>query len=144
MFELAVLALLTSEFASERRGLRAIVVVIAGVSLVTAALAALGLALFYAGEHTSLIGAYGEQFVASDSYARVAAGFNSPALLASFCIFASAVVAREDSPLPARITTATQVALVRRCPAHVLPRCARVLHGDGHPRRLPPAGPRRG
>jgi hypothetical protein len=111
MLELAVLALLTSEFASERRGLRAIVVVIAGVSLVTAALAALGLALFYADVHTSLIGAYGEQFIASDSYARVAAGFSSPPLLASFCIFASAVVAREDSPLSARITTATQVAL---------------------------------
>jgi hypothetical protein len=111
MLELAVLALLTSEFASERRGLRAIVVVVAGVSLVTAALAALGLALFYAGESTSLIGAYGEQFIASDSYARVAAGFSSPPLLASFCIFASAVVAREDSPLPARITTATQLAL---------------------------------
>jgi O-antigen ligase len=111
LFELVVLAILTSEFASEREGLHAIVVVIAGVSLVTAALAALGLALFYAGESTSLIGAYGEQFVASDSYARVAAGFSSPPLLASFCIFASAVVAREDSPLSARVTTATQVAL---------------------------------
>ena len=111
MFELAVLALLTSEFASERERLRAIVVVIAGVSLVTAGLAALGLALFYAGESTSLIGAYGEQFIESDSYARVAGGFASPPLLASFCIFASAVVAREDSPLPARLTTVIQVAL---------------------------------
>ena len=111
MVELAVLAFLTSEFASERDGLRAIVVVIAGVSLVTAAVAALGLALFYAGESTSLIGAYGEQFIRSDNYARVAGGFASSPLLASFCIFASAVVAREDSPLPARIGTVTQVAL---------------------------------
>jgi hypothetical protein len=111
LFELAVLAVLTSEFASERGGLHAIVVVIAGVSLVTAALAALGLALFYAGESTSLIGAYGEQFIRSDNYARVAAGFSSPPLLASFCIFGSAVVAREDSPLSARVTTATQIAL---------------------------------
>jgi O-antigen ligase len=111
LFELAVLAILTSEFASEREGLHAIVVAIAGVSLVTAALAALGLALFYGGESTSLIGAYGEQFIQSDNYARVVAGFSSPPLLASFCIFASAVVAREDSPLSARVTTATQVAL---------------------------------
>lgn len=111
MLELAVLAVLTSEFASDRRGLKAIVAVIAGVSLMTAALAAIGLGLFYAGEHTSLLGAYGEQFVASDLYARVAAGFASPPLLASFCIFASAVVAREDSPLPRRLTTATQIAL---------------------------------
>ena len=111
MLELAVLAFLTSEFASHRQGLRAIVVVIAGVSLVTAALAGVGLALFYAGEHTSLIGSYGEQFIQSDNYARVTGGFASPPLLASFCIFASAVVAREDSPLPARVGTATQLAL---------------------------------
>ena len=111
MLELAVLAVLTSEFGSDRRGLRAIVVVIAGVSLVTAALAGLGLALFYAGESTSLIGAYGEQFIESDSYARVTGGFASPALLASFCVFASAVVAREDSPLSPRVTTLIQAAL---------------------------------
>jgi hypothetical protein len=111
LLELAVLAVLTSEFASERRGLQAIVVVIAGVSLVTAALAALGLALFYAGESTSLIGGYGEQFIESDNYARVTGGFASPPLLASFCIFASAVVAREDSPLPAGVTKLTQLAL---------------------------------
>jgi hypothetical protein len=109
--ELAVLAILTSEYASEPNGLRAIVVVISGLSLVTAALAALGLALFYAGEDTSLIGAYGEQFIRSDSYARVAAGFSTPPLLASFCIFASAVVAREDSPLSPRLTAAVQIAL---------------------------------
>lgn len=109
--ELAALALLTSEYASERRQLHAIVVVIASVSVVTAALTALGFALFYAGETTSLIGAYGEQFVKSDNYARVAAGFASPPLLASFCIFASAVVARKDSPLSTRFTAVTQLAL---------------------------------
>ena len=111
MVELAALAVLTSEFARERRDLQAIVVVIAGVALVTAALAAIGLGLFYAGETTSLLGAYGEQFEPSDLYARVTGGFETPPLLASFCIFASAVVAREDSPLPARLTTLTQIAL---------------------------------
>ena len=109
--ELAALAVLTSEYASEPDGLRAIVVVIAAVALVTAALAALGLALFYLGEDTSLIGVYGEQFIRSDYYARVAAGFSTPPLLASFCIFASAVVAREDSPLSPRLTTIVQIAL---------------------------------
>jgi hypothetical protein len=111
MAELAALAVLTSEFARDRKNVQAIVVVIAGVSLVSAALAAIGLGLFYAGETTSLLGPYGEQFTASDLYARVTAGFASPPLLASFCIFASAVVAREDSPLPRRLTTITQVAL---------------------------------
>ena len=109
--ELAALAVLTSEYASERDGLRAIVVVIAAVSLVTAALAALGLALFYLGENTSLIGVYGEQFIRSDYYARVAAGLSTPPLLASFCIFASAVVAREDSPLSPGLTAIVQIAL---------------------------------
>jgi hypothetical protein len=111
MVELAALAVLTSEFARERRNMEAIVVVIAGVSLVSAGLAAVGLGLFYAGHTTSLLGAYGEQFEPSDLYARVTAGFESAPLLASFCIFASAVVAREDSPLPRRLTTITQVAL---------------------------------
>ena len=111
LVELAVLAVLTSEFARDRKNLQAIVVVIAGVSLVSAGLAAIGLGLFYAGETTSLLGAYGEQFEPSDLYARVTAGFESAPLLASFCIFASAVVARDDSPLPRRLTTVTQVAL---------------------------------
>jgi hypothetical protein len=98
--ELAALAVLTSEYASEREGLRAIVVVIAAVSLVTATLAALGLALFYLGEDTR-----------SDYYARVAAGFSTPPRLASFCIFASAVVAGEDSRLSPRLTATVQIAL---------------------------------
>ena len=111
MVELAALAVLTSEFARDRRSLQAIVVVVAGVSLISAGLAMVGLGLFYAGETTSLLGAYGEQFEPSDLYARVTAGFESAPLLASFCIFASAVVAREDSPLPRRLTAITQIAL---------------------------------
>ena len=111
MVELGALAVLTSEFARDRENLQAIVVVVAGVSLASAGLAAIGLGLFYAGETTSLLGAYGEQFEPSDLYARVTAGFESAPLLASFCIFASAVVAREDSPLSPRLTTITQIAL---------------------------------
>ena len=109
--ELAVLALLTSEFASSRPGRDAVVLVVAALAAVTAALAAVGLALFYLGVDTSLVGAYGEQFIESDRYARVAAGFATPPLLASFCIFASAVIDLERSPLGPRTRFALQAAL---------------------------------
>jgi hypothetical protein len=81
------------------------------VALGSAALAAVGLALFYAGIDTDLIGDYGEQFIPSDRYARATAGFHSPPLLASFCIFASAVVARDDTSLPGWLRLTVQVAL---------------------------------
>jgi O-antigen ligase len=110
MTELCVLALLTSEFASDSRRLNAIVLVVAFVALYTAALAVLGLALFYAGLDTSLLDAYGS-LTPSDRYARIAGGFESAPLLGSFCIFASAVMAREDTTLPRRLRLATQVAL---------------------------------
>jgi hypothetical protein len=110
MAELCVLALLTSEFASDPRRLNAIVLVVVVVSLYTAALAAAGLGLFYAGIHTSLLGAYGKLTPASD-YARVAAGFESGPLLSSFCIFASAVVARRDVAVPPGLRLGTQIAL---------------------------------
>jgi hypothetical protein len=109
--ELAVLAVLTSEFASDRKGLAGIVLVVTAVALLSGALALIGIGLFYAGVHTSLIGHYGEQFISSGRYARVAAGFESPPLLASFCIFASAMVAQEDGPLPRRLRLATQIVL---------------------------------
>src|SRR5262249_19806767 len=111
VIELCVIALLSSEFARERDGLNGIVLVITALALLTGALALVGLALFYAGVHTSLIGQYGEQFVASDRYTRVAAGLESPPLLASFCIFASAIVAQERGPLPTRLRVLTQTIL---------------------------------
>jgi hypothetical protein len=111
MVELAVLAMLTSAFASDPVRLRLIGWTICFVALYTAALAAFGLVLFYAGTHTSLIGAYGEQFTPSDSYARVQAGFHSPPLLGSFCIFASAVIARDDIRLDPRLRLISQIAL---------------------------------
>src|SRR4051794_1522100 len=110
VLELAVLALLSSEFASDPRGRDGIVLVVAGVALFTAALTVLALALFYAGQHTSLTSAYGH-IMASDRYTRVDAGFESAPLLSSFCIFASAIVAREDSPLPRRLRLLVQAAL---------------------------------
>jgi hypothetical protein len=109
--ELVAIAFLASQFASERDGLDAIVFVVTTLALITGLLAVIGLALFYLGAHTSLIGGYGEQFISSGRYARVAAGFDSPPLLASFCIFASAMVAQEGAPVPRRVRIATQVVL---------------------------------
>ena len=50
-----------------------------------------GLALFYAGVETPLVGGYGD-LLPSRSYARVQAGLYHPNLLARYCIFAAAVV----------------------------------------------------
>jgi hypothetical protein len=110
VFELAVLAILSSDFASDPRGRDGIVLAVAAVALLTGALTLIALVLFYAGVHTGLLGDYGH-IVASDRYTRVSAGFESPGLLSSFCIFASAVVAREDSPLPRRLRLLVQAAL---------------------------------
>lgn len=108
--ELIALAVLTADYATARRARDAIVWVIVLGALLTAALAALGLALFYLGVDTSLTGVYGEQFIASDTYARVKAGFSTPPLLASYCIFAAAVAAI-DSDVPARLRRATELAM---------------------------------
>jgi len=111
--ELVVLAVLTSEFASDRDGRDAIILAVTAVALLSFLLAIAGLALFYAGVDTSLVGAeaYGEQFIPSDRYVRVTAGFDLAPLLASFCVFASAIVAQDHSPLPRWLRVTTQVAL---------------------------------
>src|SRR5215216_2948624 len=108
--ELAALAFLSSELASGRDGLNGIVFVVTAVALITAALAVVALALFYFDVHTSLTSGYGD-LTASDRYARIAAGFESAPLLGSFCIFASAIVAQEEAPLPRSLRRATQVVL---------------------------------
>jgi hypothetical protein len=84
--------------------------VIAITSLVTAFAAILGLLLFYAGLETRLVGTYGD-LLPSRLYARVEGGFYHPNLLASFCIFASAVVARKEGQLPSWLRRATLFAL---------------------------------
>lgn len=88
MVELAVLAALTADFAAEAVRRRLIARVIVASSLATVALGLIGLILFYAGVRSGLIGIYGEQLTPSHLYARIQAGFESPPLLASFCIFA--------------------------------------------------------
>jgi small-conductance mechanosensitive channel len=78
----------------------------------TALLTVVALVLFYAGETTSLLGVYGEQFERSGRYARVAAGFATPPLLGSWCIVMAAIVAWPRAGLPWRRTVIAQVALV--------------------------------
>lgn len=117
MAELAVLSVITADFAAQPQRRTAIARVIAASAAVTVVLGALGLALFYAGVHSGLVGAYGEQFTPSHLYARVQAGFEAPPLLASFCIFASGVVASDDAGLSRRLRIVFQVALGLLCAA---------------------------
>lgn len=110
IFELAVLALLTADFASSPPDLRRIVWTVTGTSLLAAGAALAGLLLFYAGIDTFLVGSYGA-LVASSDYARVQGGMTHPALLGSYCIFASAVIARGKGVIPRRLRWAAQAAL---------------------------------
>ncbi|HEY3136746.1 MAG TPA: O-antigen ligase family protein [Blastocatellia bacterium] len=97
--ELCILAFITSDLAVRPGVSRNITRTIAITSLVTAAAAVAGLLLFYSGISSPLIGIYGE-LEASRWYARVQAGTYNPNLLASFCIFAAAIVSRGDEALP--------------------------------------------
>lgn len=107
--ELMVLAYITSDIA--RSAGRAICLTVALTSLATAAAALIGcFLLFYAGDFTGLLGVYGE-LTPSRWYARVQAGTYNPNLLASYCIFAAAVVAQGKQNLPKALRRLTQVAL---------------------------------
>ena len=108
--ELAVIAYLTSRFAADRATFGLIVRVVTATSLLAVGAVLVGLVLFYADVETSLVGGYGA-LVASAGYARVEAGFEHPALLGSYCIFASAVIAQGDGVLSPRVRQVTQVAL---------------------------------
>jgi O-Antigen ligase len=108
--ELVAIAVLTSDYARDPARRSAIVLVILAVTFVTTAEAALGLVLFYMDVPSSLVGGYGDA-PTSDLYRRVAAGFHSAPLLGSFCIFASAMLAREDAGIPRSIRRGGQVML---------------------------------
>ena len=115
--ELAALAVVTADLASDRARGRVIARVIVASALVSLLLGVLGLILFYARVPSGLIGGYGEQFIPSHLYARIQAGFESPPLLASFCIFASGIAASKEAALGPRLRTATQVGLGLLCAA---------------------------
>jgi hypothetical protein len=117
MAELAILAVITADFGSVQRQRRLIARVIVGSALVTVALGAVGVILFYAGVKSGLVGAYGEQYIPSHLYARIQAGLESPPLLASFCIFASGIAASADAGLSPRLRVTTQICLGLLCAA---------------------------
>ncbi|HXU36909.1 MAG TPA: O-antigen ligase family protein [Blastocatellia bacterium] len=108
--ELCALTLITSDLASRPRIFPRVARTVAITSLVSAGAALLGLAFFYAGISSHLIGIYGE-LEPSSWYARVQAGTHNPNLLASFCIFASAIVAHRDGELPGWLRRITLTAL---------------------------------
>lgn len=110
VLELAVLAVITAALAERREAARALARVVLASAFFTAALALIGLALFYAGHTTGLIGRYGD-LAESTHYARVRAGFLSAPLLASWCIAASAIIAWPRGELPRAWRLAGQLAL---------------------------------
>jgi hypothetical protein len=108
--ELVSLTFLTEDLASRPGVVPLIARVVAVSALATAAAALAGLLLFYGGLATPLVGGYGD-LVPSEKYARVQAGLYHPNLLASYCIFAAAVVARPDARLPRWLGRGARVAL---------------------------------
>lgn len=109
MAELVALAVVTSDLASRERVAPLLARVVAGTALATAVAAVAGVALFFCGVPTRLVGTYGD--LLPGSYARAQAGLPHPNLLASFCLFASGVVGREDARLPEPLRRAVQAAL---------------------------------
>jgi hypothetical protein len=109
MVELAALAVVTSDFARAPERRSAIVLAILAVVFVTGIEVVVALALFYAGVDSSLV--HGWLAAPSHAYVRVSAGFYSAPLLGSFCIFASALLARGDAGIPTSWRRTGQVVL---------------------------------
>lgn len=109
--ELVALTVITADLTSRPRMSRLIGRVVVVTALLNFVAAIVGLALFYGGIVTQLIGTYGE-LAPSDLYARVEAGTYQPNMLISFCIFASAVVARAEQDLSPRLRRLAQAALL--------------------------------
>lgn len=108
--ELCMLAVVTADMASRPSVFEKAVRIIAYASLATAAVALIGLMLFYVQIPSSMIGGYGG-LQASGSYARVQAGTYHPNMLASYCIFAAALVSHPGGKLPAWLRRLTLIAL---------------------------------
>lgn len=109
MAELVALAVVTSDIVSRERTPALLARVVAGTALATAVAALAGVALFFLGIPTWLVGDYGD--LLPGPYARAQAGLPHPNLLASFCLFAASVVGREDARLPGPLQRAVQAAL---------------------------------
>jgi hypothetical protein len=82
---------------------------LAVTALLTAVAAAVGVALSYFGRITPLVGTCGD--LLPGPLSRAQAGFSHPNLLASFCVFASGALAREDAGLSRGLRRVVQAAL---------------------------------
>ena len=120
---------------------------IAATSLLTALAALVGVVLSGFGMITPLVGTCGD--LLPGPLSRAQAGFPHPNLLASYCVFAYGVVAREDSGLSPRLAPVVVAALAPDRAAHDLARDPGVRPGrrdpPRHDARPPPLrlGPRR-
>jgi hypothetical protein len=106
---LVALLVVTSEMARRDGRPRAIALTVAVTSLLTAAAAVLGVALSLAGRVTPLVGTCGD--LLPGPLARAQAGFPHPNMLASYCVFASGVVAWPRAGLSRRLRWIVQAAL---------------------------------
>jgi hypothetical protein len=82
---------------------------LAATSLLAAAAAVVGVALSWSGRITPLVGTCGD--LLPGPLSRAQAGFPHPNLLASFCVFASGALAREDAGLSRAWRRVAQAAL---------------------------------
>lgn len=108
--ELFMLLVVTSDLTADPSLSRSAGRVVALTSFSSAIASILGLLLFYAGMRTHLVGIYGD-LIPSRYYARVEGGTYNPNVLASYYIFASAVVAQPDSGLTPWQRRAVQLSL---------------------------------
>jgi hypothetical protein len=106
---LAAWAVLTADWASRPAVAPHLARVVAVTSLLAAGAAVAGVVLAVAGVPTPLVGTYGD--LVPGAYARAQAGLTHPNLLASFCVFASAVVSRDGAGLPPALRRVTRIAL---------------------------------
>jgi hypothetical protein len=109
MAELAVLAIVTEDYASRPGGLPAIAKTIAWTSIAVGIAALAGFVLDQAGIATLLVSHAGD--LEPGGYARARAGFPLPNLLASFTIAAIAIVGHRDARLPTGLRLAATAAL---------------------------------
>jgi len=109
MAMLVALMVVTSELAGRPGVPRAIATTVAATSVLTAVLAIVGVALSATGRITPLVGTCGD--LLPGPLSRAQAGFSHPNLLASFCVFASGVVAWKEGGLSPRVRTLVQVLL---------------------------------
>lgn len=107
--ELVALAAVTTDLAAVPGMRRAIARVTTGTAWVVAGAGLVGLILFFAaGISTPILGTYGD-LLPSPWYTRLQVGAIHPNLLASWCVFAAACIARDDGT---RRSVAGRIALV--------------------------------